>query len=194
MSSVTGRQRGAGKAIAFVILILLAVIAGGYFWMQHRQQSAVHIAEATAQQQTVELRQQGEQLGQQLAQDIARTLAVTLYDRVSQGQTSALEAVLANIVRGHRIATIMVVDPQGKVVATTDLRYANRTLPEAEAQRLSGLTGITIAPTPPARDQVEADAPLQSGGERAGTVRVFVDVSPFASSATPTEGGAAATT
>lgn len=182
MNGATRRQRGAGKAVAFVILILVAIIVGGYFWMQHQQQSAVQRAQASAQQQTVELHQQGQQLGQQLAEDIARTLAVTLYDRVSQGQTSALEPILANIVRGHRIATVMVVDPQGKVVATTDLRYANRSLPEEEAQRLSGLTGITIAPTSPARDQVEADAPLQSGGERVGTVRVFVDVSPFAAS------------
>ena len=182
MNDASTGQRGAGKAVAFVILVLIAIIVGGYFWTQSRLHRETQAARATAQQQ-------GEKLGRELAEDIARTLAGTLYGPVSQGKTASLEPIPANIVRGHRIAAVMVVDPQGKVIATTDLRYSNRTLPESEIQRLANLTGGVIAPTPPARDEVEADAPIQLGGERSGTVRVFVDISPFAGSAGQTSDG-----
>ncbi len=163
----------------FLIILLVTVLAAGavgYLILQRAHGKAIAELRATAEERVeAERRQAAEVLGQ-LAQDLARTLAVTLADDVARQDVAALEAEVAAVVQGNRIAGVLVLDDEGNVLATSDLRYRDRRLDDPATRRALAVTTVTTAEEPPSPGQLEVDAPILSAGRRVGTLRLFVDV------------------
>ncbi len=173
-------QHGAARAAAILVVVLLLVAGAGYLYLQAQHRQALAAARDQAAQATEQLQMNADRMGRQLAEDIGRILSVTLAEDVARVEHAALDLKLASIVRGNRITGIIVLSPDGAVLATTDLRYAGRTLDDPASQRAMSVDKVAVADEAPAPGQVEVDAPLRSAGERVGSLRVFVDLGPFA--------------
>lgn len=91
-----------------------------------------------------------------------------------------LDSQLGAMVRGHRVAGIMVLSPSGEVVATTDQRWAGRTLDDAAATSALAVAEVSVRGEGQTPGQVEVAAPLFVGSQRVGAVRVFFDLAPVA--------------
>ena len=173
-------QHGGARATATVVVILILAVGTGYLYVRARHRTALATVCADAAQATEQLQAQADRMGRQLAEDIGRILAVTLSEDVARVEHAVLDLKLASIVRGNRVTGIIVLGPDGAVLATTDLRYAGRTLDDPASERAMAVDQVTVSPEAPAPGQVEVDAPLRSAGERIGSLRVFVDLGSFA--------------
>ncbi len=173
-------QHGAARAAAILVVILLLAGGTGYLYLRAQHRNELAAANDRAAQATDQMQAEADRMGRQLAEDIGRVLAVTLAGDVARVEHATLDLKLASIVRGNRITGVIVLSPDGAVIATTDLRYAGRTLDDPASQRAMSVEEVTVSPEAPAPGQVEVDAPLRSGGDRIGSLRVFVDLGSFA--------------
>jgi hypothetical protein len=76
----------------------------------------------------------------------------------------------------------MVLDPNGMVLGSTDLRYRGRVLDDPETRAALAATAVVVARAAPAPGQVEIDAPLMAAGEQVGALRAFVQLDALAGS------------
>lgn len=164
------------------ILVVLLLLAGtiGYLVLRSQQRSAIEALQAQKDQAVVEQRQQDAGVARDLAMDLTRALAATTASTVARGEADTLNSELAAVVKGKRVAGIIVVDPTGVVVASTDLRYRGRTLQDPATQHALAVAEVSLAAAPPAPSQVEVDAPLFVGSQEVGALRVFVDLGDLA--------------
>lgn len=181
---MTNTQTATGKqikaiGITVLVLTLLGVIA--YVRLQAKHQKEIEQLQAANAAEVAGLRQTASTVAIELATDLTQVLGTTISDDVARAERGMLEAQLATIVRGHRVTGVIVMDPKGEVIASTDQRFAGRTLDDAAAQAAMAVNEPSVLPAPSgASDQIEVAAPLSVGTTRLGTVRVFIDVSPFA--------------
>lgn len=176
--TATGKQV---KAIGITVLVCTLVGAIAYVWLQAKHRKEIEQLQAAAAAEITALRQTASTVAVELATDLTQVLGTTISDDVARVEHAMLDAQLATIVRGHRVSGVIVMNPNGEVVATTDQRFAGRTLDDAAAKAATAVTEITVQPTSAtAPGHIEVAAPLSVGTTRLGTVRVFVDVSPFA--------------
>jgi len=174
---------GAVVAVLVTFLVCAALAAAGYGYLRFSDSRQRAESMAREQAQSSELRQQAETAVLDLAQDIARTLATTVSDDVVRVENAMLESQLAAIVRGKRVAGVVILNARGNVVATTDQRYAVTSASDPATSRAMAATTVTVEPDTPVPGQVEVAAPLYVGSERVGTARVFVNLEPFAPAA-----------
>ncbi len=167
--------------IAAGIPVVLAL--AGYVWMATAHSREVKQLKAQHEQQVDDVRAAAADLASALAADISLVLGTTVADDVARQEHAMLESQLAVIVRGKKIAGIVVVNPRGAVLAATDQRYAGRTLDDRASLDAMAVSQVTIMPTVPVPGQVEVAAPLFVGSKRVGTLRVFVELGQFAPSA-----------
>ncbi len=164
------------RFVAIVIVVLLLAGAGGYLVLER-----AHRAELAAVRGEAEARIEAERRAavatvRELAEDIARTLAAAVAPAVAAGDRERLDAVAAAAVAGHRIAAVLILDPGGEVVATSDLRFRGRRLGEAWARAALAAQAPTVLDEPATPGQLQAAAPVVSGGARLGAVIVRLDV------------------
>lgn len=167
--------------IAVGILVVLALV--GYVWMTTMHSREVKQLKAECGQQVEDIRAAATDLASALAADIALVLGATVADDVARLEHAMLESQLAAVVRGKKIAGVVVMDPRGAVLAATDQRYAGRTLDDRASLDAMAVSQVTIMPAVPVSGQVEAAAPLFVGSKRVGTLRVFVELDQFAPTA-----------
>lgn len=178
MQTATGKQI---KAIGITVLVLTLVGAIAYVFLHARQRKEIEQLQAAGAAEVAGLHQTASTVVVELATDLTQVLGTTISDDVARAEHGMLEAQLATIVRGHRVTGIIVMNPKGEVIASTDQRFAGRTLDDAAAQAAMAVSEPTVLPTSTGTSgQVEVAAPLFVGTTRLGTVRVFIDVSPFA--------------
>ncbi len=115
----------------------------------------------------------------EMAIDLTRVLATTIADDAARLEHAMLDMQLATVVRGRHVAAVVVLNPSGEVLATTDQRWAGRTLDDAETMAAMAVNEATVMPAAPVPGQIEVAAPLFVGPDRLGTVRVFVDLGEF---------------
>ena len=115
----------------------------------------------------------------EMAIDLTRVLATTIADDAARLEHAMLDMQLATIVRGRHVAGVVVLNPSGEVLATTDQRWAGRTLDDAETVAAMAVNEATLMPSTPMPGQIEVAAPLFVGSDRLGTLRVFVDLGEF---------------
>ncbi len=165
------------RFLAILLVVLLAAGAVGYLVLRNTHEKALSAARAAAEERVEAERSHAAEVIGELAEDMARALAVTMADEVARQDVAALETEVAAVVQGHRVAGVLVLDTEGNVLATSDLRYRGRRQDDEAARRAMAVTAVTRAPEPPAPGQLEIDAPILSAGRRAGTLRLFIDVS-----------------
>ncbi len=166
------------------ILVVLLLVAGavGYFLLRSQSRSAIQALEAQMDQAVASQKEKDAGIARDLALDLTRTLAVTMASTVARGDADTLNSELAAVVKGKRVAGVIVVDPTGTVLASTDLRYRGRTLDDSATQHALEISEVSLAAGPPAPAQVEVDAPVFVGSQKVGALRVFVDLGELAGS------------
>lgn len=164
------------RFLAIVVVVLLVAAGAGYLVMRSQQRREVAALTARLDQAVAEQRQRDGAVARDLAQDMARTLAATVAGDLAAGDADGLNAELADVVQGRRVTGVIVLDPAGKVVASTDLRYRDRVLDDEATRQALAATAVTVAPTAPAPGQLEVDAPVERSGAKVGVLRVFVDL------------------
>jgi len=164
------------RFLAILLVIVLAAAAAGYFVLQRAHGKEVTALRAAAEERIEAERQNAAEVVGQLAQDLAGALAVTLADDVARQDVAALEAEVAAIVQGHRVAELVVLDGEGNVLATSNLRYRGRRLDDPATRRALAVTEVTTVEEAPSPGQLEVDAPILSAGRRVGTLRLFIEV------------------
>ncbi len=161
-----------------VIVLVVVLLAGGvgYVVLQHRCESRIERITAETHARLAQVREDQRRMVQDLGVDMGAMLAVLLADDLAAGNLALVEARLTPIVQGRRVAGVLVVDQEGKVLAATDLRYRGRTLDDEGTRRATAAREVTVSSEPPAPGQLEVDAPVVSGGQRIATVRLFLDL------------------
>ena len=162
-----------------VVLIVVGLLTGYWMLTSGHRRALDEIRETAAMQRTADHRE-AVVTARELAEDTARILATAIAPAVIRGEFGALEGELAAMVRGHRLAGIIVLDRAGVVLATTDRRWAGRTLDDPMSLKAMDIHQITVAPEAPAPGQIEVQAPLVVGSERVGTLRVMVELGSLA--------------
>ncbi len=170
------------RFLAILVVVLLAVGGVGFFVVRSQQRSAMQTLEQRLDQAVAEQKQQDAGIARDLAMDLTRVLAATTASTVARGDAETLNSELAAAVKGRRLAGVIVVDPAGVVVASTDLRYRDRTLDDPATQHALEVAEVSVAAAPPAPAQAEVDAPLFVGSQKVGALRVFVDLGDLAGS------------
>lgn len=183
MDAETARNGGSFKPVLITAVILVVLAAAGFVWMTTMHSREVKQLKAEYGQQVDDTRAAATDMASALAADIALVLGTTVADDVARLQRATLESQLAAVVRGKKIAGIVVMDRRGAVVAATDQRYAGRTLDDRASLDAMAVSQVTIMPAAPVSGNTEAAAPLFVGSERVGTLRVFVELDQFAPSA-----------
>jgi hypothetical protein len=97
-------------------------------------------------------------------------LALAVADPIGRGDTAAVDALLADAVRGDRLVGVMVLDPSGEVLSSTDLRWRGRRLDDAAALKAMAVREPTVL-GPSAGGELEVAAPVEVSGVRVATVR-----------------------
>lgn len=166
------------RFVAALFVVLLVAGGVGYFVLQSRHGHEMAAVRATAEERIEAEHRQGATVARELAEDLAGSLAVTLADDVARQDTAALEGEVAAVVRGHRVAGLIVLDPDGYVLATSDLRYRGRRLDDPASRAALAATSVSTAGEPPSPGQTEVDAPVMAAGRKVGVLRVFVELTP----------------
>lgn len=162
------------------ILVVLLVLAGGagYLTLTYRERSRLATQEKAAQDKVQAVEESGRTAAQQLAEDLTRVLATTISGDLSRGEYGSLQSELDAVVRGNRVVRIIVLDAGGRVVATTDRRYAGQGPEEEGNRRAAAVQGVTVESGVLAPGELEVDAPVAVGSQQVGAVRVFVNIAP----------------
>ncbi len=166
------------RFLAILLIVVLVAAGVGYLVLQTRHGRELAAVRAAAEGRVEAEHRQAAQVTSELAEDLARALAVTLADDVARQDTAALESEVAELVRGHRLAGIIVLDRDGNVLAASDLRYKNRRLDDPATRAALAATQVTTAAEPPAPGQTEVDAPVLSAGRKVGAIRIFLELVP----------------
>ncbi|NOZ95486.1 MAG: hypothetical protein GXP47_12235 [Acidobacteria bacterium] len=164
------------KALAVLLVIVLVAAGVGYLVLERQYTSKVERITAETHAQVAACQNKATEVIREYAEDSATVLSVTLADDIARQEFAAVDAELAAIVQGHRIAGVIVVDQEGKVLAATDLRYRGRSLDDEATRQALAVERVTSAATAPSPGQLEVDAPVFSGGQRLATLRIFYDV------------------
>ena len=164
------------RFLTVLLVIVLLATGVGYLVLRHQGEARIERITAETHARLAQVRQEGREVVIGLGRDLATTLAVFLADDVAAGNLELVESRLTPIVQGQRVAGVLVVDPGGRVLAATDLRYRGRTLDDAATRQALAAEGVVVAKEPPAPGQVEIDAPVFSSGRRIATVRLFLDL------------------
>ncbi len=166
------------RFLAILLIVVLAAAGVGYLVLQARHGQELAAVRAAAEERVEAEHRQAAAVTRELAEDLARVLAVTLADDVARQDTAALESEVAELVRGHRVAGVIVLDPDGYVLAASDLRYRDRRLDDPATRAALAATEVSLASEPPAPGQTEVDAPVLSAGRGVGAIRLFVELVP----------------
>jgi len=163
-------------------LVIILLLAGGvgYLVLSNRQGRDLERITAETHATLASERAADAAVARELAEDLAGTLAVTLADDLARDELAAVDAQLAAVVQGRRLAGVLVIAQDGRVLGTTDLRYRGRTLDDEATRKALAALETMIPEAPPAPGQVEVDTPVFSGGQRLATLRVFVDLGKLA--------------
>jgi hypothetical protein len=170
--------------LAVALVLVLAAAGGGYLWLQHRHAQDVERLTTETNTQLTEARTHCLAMTQELTEDAAGALAVTLAGDIARQEYAAIDADLGAIVQGHRLTGIIVLAPDGRVLAATNMRYRGQTMDDPATKRALAVDRTTSAPEAPRPGQIEVDAPVFSGGQRLATLRVFADISAVAAGGT----------
>ncbi len=164
------------KFLAIVLLLVIVAAGIGYLVLRSRYTGEVRKVRANAESRLTAVRRESMTAVRDLAADLVRTLSVTLADDIARKDFPAVQAETEAIVKGRRVAGILVLADDGTVVAATDTRYQGRKLDDPATRQALAATAIVVSETPPAPGQLEVDAPVRSAGRRVATLRVFFDV------------------
>lgn len=162
--------------VSIVVVLIVASLAAGYLVLTSGHRRALAEVREAADIRQAATHREAAITARELAEDTARILATAIAPAVVRGEFGALEGELAAMVRGHRLAGVIVLDRAGVVLATTDRRWAGRTLDDPMSLAALSVPTITVAPEAPAPGQIEIQAPLVVGSERVGTLRVMVEL------------------
>ncbi len=164
------------KALAVLVVIVLVAAGIGYLVLQRQYNSRIERVTAETHAQLAACQSKAASVVREYAEDTATVLSVTLADDIARQEFAAVDAELASIVQGHRIAGVIVIDQEGAVLAATDLRYRGRSLDDQATRVALAVDTVTSSAAAPAPGQLEVDAPVFSGGQRLATLRVFFDL------------------
>ena len=165
-----------------VIVVLLVVIAVGYAWLGIIHSRNLAALEEETEERIAENRLVASRMARELSEDLTRVVAIAAAVNVAAGEVGRLEAELGAMVRGHRLAAVIVLDRTGRVLASTDRRWAGRTLDDPLTLHALTVTEVGPAPEAPAPGQLEIHAPLLVGAQQVGALRVAVDLGDLADS------------
>lgn len=159
------------------ILLIVAIVAGavGYVVINARHEKELSAVRAAAEGRVEAETRRAHEISEDLAVDLARVMATTLADDVARQEGAAIEAQLAAAVKGHRIAGVIVLSPEGDVLAATDMRYSGRRLEDPNTLAALRATKAAAAEQPPAPGQLEVHAPIVNAGNQVGALRLFLD-------------------
>lgn len=158
------------KFLAVLLVLVLAAAGVGYLLLERRQAAALDAVRSASGQAVDEARAEAATVAEQLARDTTRVLALAVADPVGRDDTTAVDSLLAAAVRGDRLVGVMVLDPSGEVLSSTDLRWRGRRLDDADALKAMAVKEPTVL-GPDANGEIEAAAPVEVGGVRVATVR-----------------------
>lgn len=180
MEGAARTSTGRFKAVFITILVLVIAGAAGFLWLSHQHTLELGRLQTDAMTQQAETARQATAVATDLASDLTATIAVLIADDVGRLEFERVNAALATVVHGHRVAGVVVLAPDGTVVAATDQRFAGRTMEDVETRAALKATAVTVVPNERAPGEVEIVAPLVSANQNVGAVRVFVDLGSFA--------------
>jgi len=172
------------KALAILLVIVLVAAGIGYLVLERQYNSKIERITAEAHAEMAAFQNKAAAAAREVAEDTATVLSVTLADDIARQEFAAIDAELAPIVQGHRIAGIIVVGQDGRVLSSSDLRYRGRTLDDEATRRALAVDTVAASPSAPSPGQLEVDAPVFSGGQRLATLRVFFDLGSLPAAAT----------
>jgi preprotein translocase subunit SecG len=158
------------RFLAVLLVLVLAVAGVGYLLLQRQHAAALKAVETASSGAVAEARAQAENAAEQLARDTTRVLALAVADPIGRGDTTAVDALLADTVQGDRLVGVMVLDPSGEVLCSTDLRWRGRRLDDADALKAMAVREPTVL-GPSAGGELEVAAPVEVSGVRVATVR-----------------------
>lgn len=165
------------RFLGVLVLLLIAAGAGGYFWLTHEQGSRLERQEQTAKLQVEAVQERAGTAARRLAGDLTTVLATAISGDLSRGDYGALQSEVDTMVHSERLVRIIVLGSGGQVVATTDRHYVGQGAEEPGNRRAAAVASLTVVSEGLAPGVIELDAPVVAGGQRVGSVRVFVNVS-----------------
>jgi uncharacterized membrane protein affecting hemolysin expression len=180
MESTARTSTGGFKAVSITTLVLVIAGAAGALWFSYQHSQELERVQADAMATRAQVLQQATEVATDLASDLTATIAVLIADDVGRLEFERVNAALATVVHGHRVAGVVVLAPDGTVVAATDQRFAGRTMGDVETRAALMATGVTVVPNERAPGEVEIVAPLVSANQKVGAIRVFLDLGSFA--------------
>jgi hypothetical protein len=170
------------QRVMVVVIGVLVVVGGvGYLYMGHQQQTkqeelrAVYEARIDAQQQRTE------QLARDLAHDFTAALAGGLVNEVVGGDSQALQDRIVAAVKGRRVARIIVLDPEGAVLASTDLRYTDGVMEDPLTRQALTVEDVEVLSSSDEGEvlaSLEVAAPVRVAAQKVAVVRVAFELGP----------------
>jgi methyl-accepting chemotaxis protein len=112
------------------------------------------------------------------AEILVTTLAVTLTDPLSMGEVDRLQTLVDEARRADAdVRYVVLVNGEGKAVASTDASLRHQTLTRNDFERAMGaVTGFTRRAVPGAAGVFEVAAPVRFQGQPAGVLRIGVSM------------------
>jgi hypothetical protein len=163
--------------IALLLCVLLAAGAG-YFLLEHRHETELEGFRQAQSDELTRLRADHEERLAEMALDAARVLAAGAEGLLGPEDAGRLEEMLAAAVSGHRLVGVIVLDSDGSVLSSTDLRFRGRQLEDPATREALAVDEPTIMPGKPVVGELEVAAPLGGADQRFGAVRVFFELGP----------------
>ncbi len=164
-----------------VIALLIVVGGGGYLYLGHQHQTQQQELRATYEAELDAQQERTRQLARDLAHDFTAALAGGLVNEVVGGDSQALQDRIVAAVKGRRVARIIVLDPEGLVLASTDLRYTDGTMEDPLTRQVLAVEDIQVLDSDVeggALNRLEVAAPVRVAAQKVAAVRVTFDLGP----------------
>ena len=164
------------RLMLVLIGVLIIVIGVGYLYLGHRHQQQMAELQTASDQRQAALEQRTDQLARDLALDFTAALAGGIVNDVVGGDRKLLQDRIVAAVKGRRVARIIVLDPTGAVLASTDLRFTNGTMEDPTSRRVLTVDDVTVVSPADDGGQLEVAAPVRVAAQSVAAVWVTFDL------------------
>jgi len=163
------------RVVLVMVTVAVAAVGVGYLVLERAHRRELAGARAEAEARLAAVRGAAVMGERALAEDLVRALAAAVAPAAASGETERLQEVAAELVRGRRVAWMVVLAPDGTAVAASDLRYRGRRPDEAWVESALRAGRPVVVGVETGGGPFIAAAPVVAGGRRVGTVVVRVE-------------------